>query len=134
MPTNLLTDARGALAVELKTGGLRAFSAYPGEDDVTYPLVYVTGSQPYVTYEGASFGSLLVHCDAIVIASEGDSPSEATELDTQVLAVLDALRVSEWQVDQVDQPVRVVVADKAHLAVRITCQHEFYREPPEESP
>lgn len=113
---------RAQLRDALADADFHAFSALP--EQVVAPLVFVTGAEPYVTLDGAPFGSAIVHHQVTVVASPGINEETANELDdllTGVLVVLSGL-VDNFEVDR---PAQIDLGGQAHPAVAITTQTEI---------
>lgn len=117
-----LSDKRAEIRDALIAANLSAFSALP--ESVVAPLVFVTGADPYVTLDGATFRTVIVHHQISVVASPGINEQTADELDDlleRVVAVITPL-VGDFEVDR---PAQISLGGQEHPAVAITTQTEI---------
>lgn len=124
--SNTLTDARDQLVTLLKDAGLHAFATAPQQ--VTPPFVYVGANDPYLDWEGASFGgTVFVRFQVGVVAAPAKAGPVndvvAAKLDDLVLQVIATLSRTDYVVESVDEPGLISVAGSslpaAPLNVRI---------------
>lgn len=117
-----LKDKRAELRTALTDAGYNAFSAKP--ETVVAPLVFVTGAEPYISLEGASFGGVIVHHQITVVASPGVNENTANELDDLVEGVLLVIadRVGSLEVGR---PASIALNGQEHPAVAITTETEI---------
>ncbi|WP_372733609.1 hypothetical protein [Nocardioides sp.] len=133
---NVLTEARTHLAGIIKDADIRAYTTVPEDllaldpdelEGALYPMVYVAPGEPYLSFEGATFGGALVRCNVVVVAEPGATDDRADDLDTQLLAVIAAVDADpdrEWVVVKVEQPGQIEIRNQAHLAASV----EYLRE------
>jgi hypothetical protein len=127
---NALTQRRKDLEALLKAGGLEhSFADMP--EAVTPPFVYVAPGDPYVSYEGAAFGSKIAHYFVVPVAQAGVNEVTSDELDTLLLAALAAIEDhDDFYVVDVDVPGHILINGQKHPAVSINVQIEIPRSAP----
>lgn len=108
----LRTDLRDAL----DAAGLHAFTTVP--EAWTPPGVFVGPDDPYLDFEGSTFGGVLVHHQLTVVTAAGTNDVQADALDDLVLQIL-RTDLGEHQVSQVAQPGQIAINGQAHLGVAI---------------
>jgi hypothetical protein len=127
--SNALTDLRVQLKTLLTDAGVNAFVIAP--TTATPPMVYVGPGDPYVTREGAAFGSEIVRHDLGIVAPPGVNEVIAERLDELVLTVLDVIDPSEdFIVDplrSVDRPGQITLNGQRYVATTITVLTEIHR-------
>lgn len=117
-----LKAKRTELRDALNAANFHAFSAKP--ETVVAPLVFVTGAEPYVSLDGATFRTVIVHHQVTVVGSPGINEETANELDDLLegaLAVVNAL-VGDFEVGR---PASISLNGQEHPAVAITTQTEI---------
>lgn len=117
-----LRAKRAELRDALRVADFHAFSAKP--ETVVAPLVFVTGAEPYVSLDGATFRTVIVHHQITVVGSPGINEETADELDgllEGVLAVINPL-VGDLEVGR---PASISLNGQEHPAVAITTQTEI---------
>ena len=117
-----LQAKRAELRDALREANFHAFSALP--EQVAAPMVFVTGAEPYVTLDEASFRNVIVHHQITVVASAGINEQTADELDdllAGVLAVINPL-VADFEVDR---PAHIALGGQEYPAVAITTRSEI---------
>lgn len=114
-----LAAVRGDLATYLgSTLGLQAFSELP--EKVTPPFLSVGPGDPYVEFEGATFGHRRVRLLATIVGDVGTNDVRVAELDAYIVAIVEALDASDdYLVFQVDQPGQIAINGQAHLGATV---------------
>lgn len=121
---NALTDTRDRLVALLNAADLHCFTALP--NPVTPPFSYVAPGDPYVAYEGANFGSVIVRFQVGCVARPGVNEKVAAEIDATALQVIAALIETPddphgFVVEAVGQPGQITIAGQGqHIAVPIS--------------
>lgn len=125
--TNTLTEHRDILKDILTSAGIEnAYVIIPAR--ATPPLIFVGPGTPYVSYDGATFGSFIGHFDVGVVAGRGSNETAAEELDDQILTVLDAIAADgRFQANDVDRPGAISINGQTYLACSIDVQTEIHR-------
>lgn len=121
--TNALTETRRAIKELLEAAGLFAFEIVPNVAQP--PLVWVGQADPYLTYEGATFGSVIVHHELAVAGRAGINEVTAEDLDLTVLQILEALAGTEHVPVQVGRPGKVALNGQDYPAVQIYVDTEI---------
>lgn len=115
--TNLLSTLRDELVEALDANGITAHTTVP--EVWTPPGVFVGPDLPYLDFEGATFGGVLVHHQLTVVGPAGVNDVQVETLDDLILQILAALPPGEWSVESVDQPGRIVLNGQNYLAAAI---------------
>lgn len=123
-----LAEVRARLRNALTDAGLSAYATVP--ERVTPPLVFVGPGDPYVTTESANFGSEIVRCEVVVVASPGVNNTTADELDGLILTAFDAAEAAQFAVESVERPGRITLGGQQFIAAAITVWTEIHREQP----
>lgn len=128
--SNALTATRDALKQLLDDAGLFAFAVLP--ETVTPPVCLVGPGSPYLSYEGAGFGSQIVRLSIAVLADAGTNDVTVETLDELILRVIDAVdgRGPEdvvFQVDGAGQPGQLPLNGQNFLGAVIDVQTEIRR-------
>lgn len=113
------SDQRTSLRDLLASAGLNAFTTVP--EAFTPPGVFAGPDDPYLDFDGAAFGCVLVHNQLTLVAAAGTNNVRADELDDLILQVLTLFRPEPdgFQVASVDQPGRINLNGQTFLAVAI---------------
>ena len=115
-----LTDTRQALAT-LLDGAItdtKAFSEFP--EKVTPPFVAVGPGDPYVDFEGATFGGRNVRLIATFVTERGTNEVRAADLDEAIVTLVEKIEDDgSFMVTRVDQPGQLAINGQAHLGVPI---------------
>lgn len=121
-----LQAKRAELRDALTAAEFHAFSALP--ENVTPPMVFVTGNEPYVE-PGSTFGSVVVHHQITVVAGAGINEQTANELDDLIEGVVG---VVSGLVDtfEVGRPAQIALGGQEFPAAAITTQTEIRLEAP----
>lgn len=118
-----LKAKRVELRDALSAASFHAFSTKP--ETVVAPVIFVTGAEPYVSLEGASFGgSVIVHHQITVVASPGINEETADELDELIEGVL-AVIGDLVDTYEVDRPASIALGLQEHPAAAITTTTEI---------
>jgi hypothetical protein len=115
-----LTDTRARLAYLLDgvLPDVQVFSELP--ERVTPPCIAVGPGDPYVEFEGATFGARRVRLAATFIGDVGTNDIRAGEIDEAVVAMVTAIDNSgEFMVTQVAQPGQIAINGQACLGVMV---------------
>lgn len=114
--SNELTALREQLETTLQGAGLAAYATLP--ERWTPPGVFVGPDLPYLDFEGATFGGVLVHHQLTLVTAAGTNDTQAEALDDLILTVL-GLDLGDYQVQTVDQPGRVTLNGQSYLGVAV---------------
>lgn len=115
-----LSETRVALAALLSEAfdGVQTFSEVP--EKVTPPFIAVGPGDPYVEFEGTTFGGRRVRLAATFVTDIGTNDVRAAELDEAVVAMVGAIDGSgDFMVTQVDQPGQITVNGQSCLGVSV---------------
>lgn len=82
-------DLRVELRDALEEADLHAFLIEP--EKVNPPLVFVSPDDPYLTFEGANSGNVIVHHQLAIAAGRGVNEVAAGEVDRILAVVLNAI-------------------------------------------
>lgn len=118
--TSALATVRSDLATYLGEAlpDLQVFAEFP--ENVTPPFIAVAPGQPYVEFEGATFGHRRVRLAATIVADVGTNDVRVAELDAYIVAVVEAFDASDdYIVYQVDQPGQVAINGQAHMGASV---------------
>lgn len=131
MADNALTIAREDLARLLKTADLFAFALAP--ETVTPPVCLVGPGFPYLSYEGARFGSQILRLSVLIVVDPGTSDVTVNALDDLILRVVDAVdgqgpdEDRTFHVESVGQPGQAPLNGQTYLGVVVEVQTEIHR-------
>ena len=123
--SNQLADVRATLKAAMEAADLRTFTVVP--ERYVPPAVILEADDPYISFEGAVFGGLIVHHRLIVIAGVGINEVTAADLDSRLLKVLDAVP-ADHAIDDVGRPGRWDVNGQSHPAAVVSVLTEVIRE------
>lgn len=124
--TNAYAEAREQIRTALDAAGLHAFKTKP--DHATPPLVFVGPGDPYITYEGATFGGDLLHHQLVVVGDVGTNDFRADGLDDLIGRTLDVVDELEgFALQEVRQPGQIKVNGQDCLAVAVNVISEIRR-------
>lgn len=117
-----LTDARKAFSSLLDgvLAGVQVFSEFP--ERITPPFIAVGPGDPYVEFEGATFGHRRVRLIATYVADRGTNDLKAADIDDAVVALVETIDGDDagaFVVTQVDQPGQISIGGQAHLGVSV---------------
>jgi hypothetical protein len=87
--SNALEDLRGQLQAAMNTAQLNAFPIVP--EKVTMPATFIGPADPYVSFEEASFGCVVVRHEIVIAVGRGVNEVNAGDVDLRVLRALAAL-------------------------------------------
>lgn len=121
--SNVLTAVRDDIKAELEAAGLFAFTVVP--ENYSPPAVVIDADEPYVSFEGATFGAFFVNHRLIVVGDTGINLETAEALDAQLLQVLAALSDAH-HVEDVGRPGSFSVGAQPHPAVVIRTRTEVH--------
>lgn len=116
-----LADLRQGLADLLSAAGIPAVASVP--EVIDPPLAFVAPDDPYVDFDGGTFGEAIAHHQVVLVVAAGDNDVQIGDLDEMVLAVLGAYQsgqLGDHVVVDVQQPGQLSINGQAHLAVGIS--------------
>lgn len=87
--SNALEELRAELRDAMNGAGLDAHLIVP--EVVAPPVTFIGPGDPYVSLEGANYGSVVVRHEIVLAIGRGVNDVNAAELDRRFLAVLNAL-------------------------------------------
>lgn len=123
MSVSALVALRRRMKTALNAAGLNAFSTAP--EAGAPPLAYVGPDEPYVTYEGASFGRAIAHNQVVLVASPGIYEARADELDQMITTALAAIK-PHVGTSTVGRPGAITIQGQGdHLGVAISTETEI---------
>ena len=124
--SNAFTDARNQVKTAVVAGIPNTFTVVP--ERATPPMAWVAPGDPYISYEGATFGGEILRFEVVVVASGGVNETQADELDDLIASALDALAADdELFVVDVGQPGRIAIGTGKYLAAAIAVQIQIRR-------
>lgn len=121
-----LATVRCRLRDAVRSAGLSAFATVP--ERVTPPVAFVGPGDPYVSTEGANFGSEIVRCEVVVVASPGVNDRTANELDSLILTAFDAAAAAQFAITDVQRPGQITLGGQKYVAAVINVWTEIHRE------
>lgn len=121
-----LSETRGRLAGLLDNliTGVPAFSELP--ERVVPPFIAVGPGDPYIEFEGSTFGFRRVRLAATFVTGVGTNDVRASELDAAIVAIVEAVDDSgDFMVTQVDQPGQISIGGQACLGASVLALTEI---------
>lgn len=120
-----ISERREAMRAALVAAGVSAFSTKP--ERVTPPFAFVGPGDPYLTTEGATFGSEILQLEVVVVVRPGVSDTRADELDEMILVAFDAATNADFAVRDVGRPGQISLGGQAHIAAVLIAETEINR-------
>lgn len=118
-----LSDHRTQVTRTLTQAGLPAFDHLP--ERLSPPCAVVAAAEPYLTKEGAPFGSVRIRLEVRLVTRPGANDQVTTDLDAQIETAFKALSNTTWAVEDVSQPYSLIVGQASFLAATLTINDDI---------
>lgn len=121
---------REELKDALEDADLHAFLIEP--EKVTPPLVFVSPDDPYLTFEGAAYGNVIVHHQLAIAAARGVNEVAAGEVD-RILATVLAAIPPDFAIGDA-RTGKITISGQQYLGAEVNLYREIRLPTPEETP
>ena len=125
-PNNPIVLKRAALKAALEDAGIKAYVTKPTKG-LTFPLAFVAPGDPYITTDGATFGSEILNFDIVLVPRAGITEERANELDDLILTAFDAALAADFGAARVERPGSITLNGQEYVAAVITASTELHR-------
>ena len=124
--SNLIVEKRNALREALSAADLNIYVTKPSKG-LTFPLAFIAPGDPYITTEGAAFGSEIVNFDIVLVPKAGITEERANELDDLILQALDAVFAADFDTTRVERPGSITLNGSDYVAAVVTASTQIHR-------
>lgn len=118
-----LATHRATVSAALTAAGLQAFDHLP--DRLAPPCAVIAGADPYLTSEGAPFGSVRMRLEVRLVTRPGANEQVITDLDALIEDAIAALDTTTWAVEEVSQPYNLVAGSASYLTTTLTINDDI---------